>query len=102
MKTLSKKHALVVEYILQGLSTEQIAKKMGYSIGWIRNIYTELREHYNVNDKMGIVLSFINEELKNAKKSVDKITSIIEKSTLLGKINQMIPPKKVDNNAPLR
>ena len=38
------KKSEIEKLIVQGYSTAEIAKKMNYSIGTIRNFYTELRE----------------------------------------------------------
>lgn len=53
----------IIKLILQGYSTAQIARKTGYSIGAIRNIYTELREGYNVNSKTEIALCYVAEKV---------------------------------------
>lgn len=73
------KYAIVIKYILQDYTTEQIAEITGYSTGTIRNIYSELRKKYNVNTKTGIALSYLRERLKKLEKETKDINSILKK-----------------------
>lgn len=71
----------IMELILQGYSTAEIAHKMGYSIGTIRNLYTELREEYDVNSKTEIALCYVGEYLHGVRDELDKLISVLPKKS---------------------
>lgn len=74
----NNKKFTVVKLILKGYTTEEIAKTTGYSIGHIRNVYTELRKSYNANSKTGVAIAFLAEKLKAVSKELEEITSIFK------------------------
>lgn len=69
----------IIKLILQGYSTAQIARKMGYSIGTIRNFYTELREESGVNSKTEIVLRYVAKRVLEIRGECDDLISILPK-----------------------
>lgn len=71
----------IIKLILKGYSTAQIARKMGYSIGRIRNFYTELREEYDVNSKTEIALCYVAERVQDIKGEFDDLISILPKKS---------------------
>lgn len=71
----------IIKLILKGYSTAQIASKMGYSIGRIRNFYTELREEYDVNSKTEIALCYVAERVQDIKGEFDDLISILPKKS---------------------
>ncbi|MBQ9149850.1 response regulator transcription factor [bacterium] len=72
----SKKYLAVVQLILKGYSTQDIAKELNYSIGTVRNIYADLREKWEVNSKTGIALAYVGYKLKNIREEIDDLVSI--------------------------
>ena len=71
----------IMELILQGKTTAEIAHIMGYSIGTIRNLYTELREEYGVNSKTEIALYHVSERLYDVRDELDKLISALPKKS---------------------
>lgn len=74
----NKKKFTIVNLILKGYTTEEISKETGYSIGHIRNIYTELRKSYNANSKTGIAIAFLAEKLNSVSEDLKEIISIFK------------------------
>lgn len=71
------KKSEIEKLIVQGYSTAEIAKKMNYSIGTIRNFYTELREEGNVNSKTEIALRYVAKRFINIKRECEDVLSIL-------------------------
>ncbi len=72
----NKKYAKIIHLMLEDKTTVEIAKLTGYSMGTIRNIYSELKNLYNVNTKTGIAVAYIKDKAKNVKKSLDELLSV--------------------------
>lgn len=77
MQNKNKKYSKIIRLMIEDKSTVEIAKITGYSIGTIRNIYSELKNLYNVNTKTGIAAAYIKDKAKNAKKSLDELLSAL-------------------------
>ncbi len=73
----SKKHSEIVHLMLEDKSTVEIAKITGYSIGTIRNIYSELKNQYNVNTKTGIAAAYMKDKIKIVKKNLEDLLSTL-------------------------
>ena len=73
----SKKYTTVVQLILKGYSTQDIAKKLNYSIGTVRNVYKDLREKYEVDSKTGIALAYVKNKIKNVSKAFKELEEIL-------------------------
>ncbi len=73
----SKKHSKIVHLMLEDKSTVEIAKITGYSIGTIRNIYSELKNQYNVNTKTGIAAAYMKDKIKIVKKNLEDLLSTL-------------------------
>lgn len=71
----------IMDLILQGKTTAEISHIMGYSIGTIRNLYTELREEYDVNSKTEIALCHVGERLHDIRDELDKLISVLPKKS---------------------
>ena len=41
----------ILKLMLQDVPTEEIAKRLNYSVGTIRKVFEELREKYNANTR---------------------------------------------------
>ncbi len=77
MKNKNEKYSKIIHLMLEDKTTVEIAKITGYSIGTIRNIYFELKDKYNVNTKTGIAAAYIKNKVKNVKKSLDDLLSVL-------------------------
>ena len=53
----------IIQLMLQEVPTEEIAKKLNYSIGTVRNIFEDLRDEYGVNSKIGIATAYLRHEI---------------------------------------
>lgn len=71
----------IIELILKGKTTAEIARIMGYSIGTIRNFYTELREDYDVDSKTGIALCYVTDRMADIRNELDELISILPKKS---------------------
>lgn len=76
-----EKKLQIIKLILKGFTTAQIARKMGYSIGTVRNFYTELREEYNVNSKTEIALCYVADRMHDIRGEFDDLISILPKKS---------------------
>lgn len=62
----------VVKLLVQGLATDEIAKKTNYSIGTVRQVYEELRREYGVKSKTEIALAFMRSEMEKIQKNLNE------------------------------
>ena len=76
-KRKSEKYDKIIELVLQDIPTHEIAKRTGYSIGYIHNIFEELRGEYGVNSKVGIATSYIAERIVEATETLTKLCSLM-------------------------
>ncbi len=72
-----EKYEKIIELILQDVPTSEIAKITGYSIGYIHNIFEELRGEFGVNSKVGIATSYIAKRILETTESLNKLYSLM-------------------------
>lgn len=77
MTKKSEKYDKIIELVLQDVPTTEIAKITGYSIGYIHNIFEELRGEYGVNSKVGIATSYIAERINEATETLNNLCSLM-------------------------
>ena len=58
-------------------NSKKHSKITGYSIGTIRNIYSELKNQYNVNTKTGIAAAYMKDKIKIVKKNLEDLLSTL-------------------------
>lgn len=68
----------IIKLMLQEVSTEDIAKKLNYSVGTIRNVFEELREEYGVSSKMGITTAYLRSELEKVNNQLNRLFKIMD------------------------
>lgn len=74
-----EKYEKIIELILQDVPTSEITKITGYSIGYIHNIFEELRGEFGVNSKVGIATSYIAKRIQETTESLNKLYSLMTK-----------------------
>lgn len=67
----------IVKLMLQDTPTEQIATRMGYSVGTVRKVFEELREEYGVNSKSGIATAYLQNELIKLNNHIKNILNLL-------------------------
>lgn len=73
----NKKYSKIVHLLLEDKTTVEIAKITGYSIGTIRNIYSELKNQYSVNTRAGIAAAYIKDKIRIVKKNLEDLLSTL-------------------------
>lgn len=68
----------IVKLMLQDIPTDEIAKRMNYSVGTIRKVFEELREEYGVNSKPGIAAAYLRDELVGLQEHVEEVLNILD------------------------
>ncbi len=53
----------IVKLMLQDVPTEEIARRLNYSVPTIRKVFEELREKYGVSSKMGIAVAYLRDKI---------------------------------------
>ncbi len=53
----------IVKLMLQEVPTEEIARRLNYSVSTIRKVFEELRDEYGVNSKMGIAVAYLRDKI---------------------------------------
>lgn len=75
----SEKYDKIIELVIQDIPTKEIAQKTGYSVGYIHNIFEELRGEYGVNTKMGIASSYLAERISEALDLLNNLYSLMSR-----------------------
>lgn len=68
----------IVKLMLQDIPTDEIAKRMNYSVGTIRKVFEGLREEYGVNSKPGIAAAYLRDELVGLQEHVEEVLNILD------------------------
>lgn len=63
----------IIKMMLQDMPTEEIARKLHFAVGTVRNVFEELRQEYGVNSKVGIAKAYLFDQIKDV---TDKMQSI--------------------------
>ena len=66
----------ILKLMLQDVPTEEIAKRLNYSVGTIRKVFEELREKYNANTKVGLASAYLREEIQQVSAQLNDIIEI--------------------------
>lgn len=53
----------IVKLMLQEVPTEEIARRLNYSVSTIRKVFEELRDEYGVTSKMGIAVAYLRDKI---------------------------------------
>jgi len=70
----------IMNLLIQRVSTEEIAKKLHYSVGTVRKVYEELREEYGVSTTKEIADIYLDSTLlKELSKLNNCLSSVIKK-----------------------
>ena len=80
----------IVKLMLQEVPTEEIARRLNYSVSTIRKVFEELRDEYGVNSKMGIAVAY--------KKGYEVIIISGENSPAIDFLLSKFPPLKAHQN----
>lgn len=68
----------IVRLMLQDVPTDEIAEITSYSISTIRTTFEELRDEFGVNSKVGIARAYLQNELLELHKHIQKILKLLE------------------------
>ena len=81
----------ILKLMLQDVPTEEIAKRLNYSVGTIRKVFEELREKYNANTKVGLATAYLREEIKQVSAQLCDIIEIAGGSGQIATIPKPTP-----------
>lgn len=72
------KHAKeqIIKMMLQEVPTEEIAKRLNFAVGTIRNVFEELRLEYGVNSKVGIAKAYLFDQIKDVTEKMQSISDL--------------------------
>ena len=62
--------------MLQEVPTEEIARKLHFAVGTIRNVFEELRQEYGVNSKVGIAKAYLFDQIKDVTEKMQTISDL--------------------------
>ena len=80
----------IISLLLQNVPTDEIARRMNYSIWTVREVLKELREEYGVSTTREIVNIYISQELGKLNNHIENIQKILN-STNNGTPTKSIP-----------
>lgn len=66
----------ILKMMLQEVSTEEIARKLHFAVGTIRNVFEELRQEYGVNSKVGIAKAYLFDQIKDVTEKMQTISDL--------------------------
>ena len=58
------------------MPTEEIARKLHFAVGTIRNVFEELRQEYGVNSKVGIAKAYLFDQIKDVTEKMQTISDL--------------------------
>ena len=67
----------IIKLMLQDVPTEEIAKRLNYSVGTVRMTFENLREKYNANTKVGLATAYLREEFSQISSQIGDIIEIM-------------------------
>lgn len=72
------KHAKeqILKMMLQEVPTEEIARKLHFAVGTVRNVFEELRQEYGVNSKVGIAKAYLFDQIKDVTEKMQTISDL--------------------------
>lgn len=66
----------ILKMMLQEVPTEEIARKLHFAVGTIRNVFEELRQEYGVNSKVGIAKAYLFDQIKDVTEKMQTISDL--------------------------
>lgn len=66
----------ILKMMLQEVPTEEIARKLHFAVGTIRNVFEELRQEYGVNSKVGIAKAYLFAQIKDVTDKMQNISDL--------------------------
>lgn len=66
----------ILKMMLQEVPTEEIAKKLHFAVGTVRNVFEELRQEYGANSKIGIAKAYLFEQIQDVTEKMQSISDL--------------------------
>jgi len=68
----------IIKMMLQEVPTEEIAKRLHFAVGTVRNVFEELRQEYGVNSKVGIAKAYLFEQIQDVSAKMQTISDLCD------------------------